>query len=113
MAGLLVQNTKGIYLQTIIKRLARYKIYIDRSRWYYVLIQFFVIILIYFNTLDLQLDWWHYPIIFLVTISSMIVAGFIDRRIGMIREEQRFYSTENPVIQDILNRLKEFEKWKE
>ena len=97
-------------MQTIIKRLARFKIYIDRARWYYVLIQFFMIVLIYFNTMDFALSWWHYPMIFFAVIFSMIIAGFLDRRVGMIREEQRFYSTENPVIQDIVRRLKEIEK---
>ena len=94
----------------MIKRLARFKVYIDRARWYYVLIQFFIIILIYFNTMGLELTWWHYPVILLVTIFGMIIAGYLDRRIGFLKEEQRFYSNENPVIQDIVRRLKEIEK---
>ena len=97
-------------MQKIIKRIARFKVYIDRARWYYVLVQFFIIILIYFNTMDFVLELWHYPVIFLVVIFSMIIAGFLDRQIGMIREEQRFYSTENPILQDIVRRLKEIEK---
>ena len=94
----------------MIKRLSRFKVYIDRARWYYVLIQFFIIVLIYFNTKGYTLSWWHYPVIFIVVIATMIIAGYLDRRIGVLREEQRFYSTENPVLLDILEQIKELKK---
>jgi len=93
----------------VIKRLARFKIYIDRARWYYVLVQFFLILLIYFNSMGLNLDWWHYLIVISVAFSGMVVVGFIDRRIGLIKEEQRFYSIQNPVLVDIVKRLKSLE----
>ena len=60
--------------------------------------------------MDFALSWWHYPVILLVVIFSMIIAGYLDRRIGFLREEQRFYTNENPIIQDIVRRLKEIEK---
>ena len=94
----------------MIKRLARFKIYIDRARWYYVLVQFFLILLIYFNSMDFNLDWWHYLIVILVAFSGMVIVGFIDRRIGLIKEEQRFYAIENPVLADIVRRLKTLER---
>ena len=93
----------------MIKRIARYKIYVDRARWYYVLIQFFIIVLIYIETKGFELDWWYYPLLVIIILVSLIVIGFADRRAGMLKEEQRFYSTENPVIRDIVERLKRLE----
>ena len=60
--------------------------------------------------MDFNLDWWHYLIVILVAISGMVIVGFIDRRIGLIKEEQRFYAIENPVLADIVRRLKTLER---
>jgi len=94
----------------MIKRIARFKIYVDRARWYYVLLQFFIIILIYLETKGFRLDWWHYPVIIIIALAGMIVIGFIDRWIGMLKAEQKFVTSENPDIQEILKRLKELKE---
>lgn len=49
-----------------------------------------------------NLAWWHYPIVVAGVMFLFLVAGYADRKLGLIKEEQRFYSTENPVIQEIL-----------
>ena len=90
----------------MIKRIARWKIYIDRARWYLVLSQFFMILIIFINSTGLKVSWWHYPFIILGTLFTFIVVGYFDRRMGIIKEEQRFYSTENPVIQEILKEVR-------
>lgn len=92
---------------SFIKRAARYKIYVDRARWYIVLVQFFMIVLIFIDSKGIELVWWHYPIVIVAVMIMFLIAGYIDRRSGLIKEEQNFYSTENPVIQEILNRLKD------
>ena len=90
----------------MISMIARFKIYVDRARWYIVLVQFFMILLIYIDTKSIELVWWHYPIIVSITILAFILMGFIDKRIGLIKEEQRFYSTQNPVLQEILKEVR-------
>jgi asparagine N-glycosylation enzyme membrane subunit Stt3 len=93
------------YNLEIIKRLARFKIYVDRARWYLVLIQFFIIVLIYTEQKGLELSWFHYPFIILGVMVVLVVVGFLDRLSGMIKEEQRFYSNENPIIKEILDKV--------
>lgn len=66
-----------------------------------------MIVLIFIDTKGIELVWWHYPIVIVGVMVLFLVAGFIDRKSGLIREEQNFYSTENPVIQEILNRIKD------
>ena len=93
----------------MVRRLARFKVYIDRARWYYVLSQFFMIIIIFLRTIGIRPQWWEYLAIVIATLFIMIFLGYADRRFGMIREEQRLYSTENPVMQDIIRRLNNIE----
>ena len=90
----------------MIKRIARYKIYVDRARWYMVFIQFIMIIIIFLQSNGIVLHWTLYPVIVFAVLLLMIIVGYIDTRLGLIREEQRFYSTENPVISEILKVLK-------
>lgn len=66
-----------------------------------------MIVLIFIDTKGIELVWWHYPIVIAGVMAMFIVAGYVDRRTGLIKEEQRFYSNENPIIQEILNRLKD------
>ena len=89
----------------MIKRLARYKIYVDRARWYLVLIQFFMIAFIYLKTMGIELEWWYYPILVIVILGFFITVGFLDKITGVYKEELRYNSINNPVIQEILERL--------
>ena len=101
------------YSVEIIKRLARFKIYVDRARWYLVLIQFFIIVLIYAEQKGLNLVWYHYPFVILIVMIILVIVGYLDRWSGMIKEEQRFYTNENPVIREILENLKELQSGKQ
>ena len=91
----------------MIKRLARYKIYVDRARWYMVFVQFIMIVIIFLQSNGINLHWGLYPLVVLTVLFIMVIIGFIDRKMGMIKEEQRFYSTENPIIQEILRKVNE------
>ena len=90
----------------MIKRLARYKIYIDRSRWYFVLIQFFMIVIIFIESKGFELEIWHYPLIIIGILFLLLVAGYIDRVSGIIKAEQQFYADENPFFQDMIKEIK-------
>jgi hypothetical protein len=35
----------------------------------------------------------------------LVIVGYLDRLSGMIKEEQRFYSNENPIIKEILDKV--------
>lgn len=91
----------------MIKRLARWKVYVDRSRWYFVLIQFLMIVIMFIESKGFHLEWWHYPLIIIGVLSLLVVAGFLDRSSGIIKAEQQFYADENPFFQDMIKRIKE------
>lgn len=93
----------------MIKRIARYKIYVDRSRWYFVLIQFLMIVIMFIESKGFELSLWHYPLIAIIVLFLLVVAGFLDRISGIIKAEQQFYADENPFFQDLLKRIKDLE----
>lgn len=90
----------------MIKRLARWKIYVDRSRWYFVLIQFLMIVVMFIESKGFILSWWHYPLIVIGVLLLLVVAGYLDRSLGIIKAEQQFYADENPFFQDMMRELK-------
>lgn len=89
----------------MIKRLARFKAYTDRARWYSSTAQFILIIL-YTATSPIQfrLRLKMLALVIIVMIG-LIVIGYVDRKIGFIKEEQRFYSYENPMTMEIIEKL--------
>ena len=90
----------------MIKRLARWKVYVDRSRWYFVLIQFLMIVIMFIESKGFHLEWWHYPLITISVLVALVVAGFIDRALGIIKSEQEFYAQENPFFQNLMKEIK-------
>lgn len=90
----------------MIARLARYRAYTDRSRWYVVLVQFILIVLTFLSVRKIELIWWQYFILIFVILFLLVLGGFIDRKLGMIKEEQRFYADENPVISQMAEDIK-------
>ena len=89
------------------KRLARFKIYTERARWYMIYVQMLLLIGIWLNTLGIDLVWWHYPIILIICACLFIVFGYLEVKIGLLKYEQEKYAQENPVLQDILKEIKE------
>lgn len=94
----------------MIKRLARWKIYVDRSRWYFVLIQFLMIVIMFIESKGFELNLWHYPIIIIGVLFLLVVAGFLDRLSGIIKAEQQFYADENPFFQDMISKINKIDK---
>ena len=90
----------------VIKRTARLKVYVDRSRWYFVLIQFLMIVIMFIESKGFELEFWHYPLIIIGVLFLLVAAGYLDRVSGMIKAEQQFYADENPFFQEMMRKLK-------
>lgn len=89
----------------LIKRLARYLQYMDRSKRYVSTLQFILIVLMY---LDMRIDFsnWLFYFLMCAIVLSMLIIGFIDKRLKIYEEEQRYISENNPVIQEIKELIK-------
>lgn len=93
----------------MVKRLARYLQYMDRSKRYISILQFILIALIAFDKQVDFFDWMFYGLAVAI-ILGMLVIGFIDKKIGIYEAEQDYVTSNNPQIQEIkqmLNDLKE------
>ena len=92
------------------KRLARFKVYIDRARWYMVYLQMLLMIAIFIQTSGFEMEWYYYPIILISVVCLFILFGYFEVKSGMLKHEQQKYGEENPVLQEILNEIKELKK---
>ena len=90
----------------MIERIARWKVYVDRSRWYFVLIQFLMIVIMFIESKGFELEFWHYPLIIIGVLFLLVVAGYLDRSSGIIEAEQEFYAKLNPFLQEMMRKLK-------
>ena len=99
------------------KKLIRWKVYIDRSRMYIGYIQFILIIYVFIKSLgDNPLTGYVFshslfalPALFLLFILLSLVIGYIDSKLGLREEEIRNHSKSNPVLMDIQESLKELQ----
>lgn len=91
----------------MIKRLGRYRAFVDRSRWYFVLVQFLMIVIMFIESKGTELYWWHYILIIFGVLCLMVTAGYLDKKLGILKAEQQFYADENPFFQDLLKRIKD------
>ena len=88
------------------KRIARFKVYTDRARWYVGYVQLLLMFAVWLKTYEVKLDWWHYPILLLGIIFGFILFGFLETKLGILQEEQNKYAEQNPVLMEILRELK-------
>lgn len=92
----------------MIKSLIRWKIYADRARWYMAFGQTVLQLAIYFSLSGGSLSLYQWVLISLSTVVGFVVVGFIDVKVfKALKEEQRNYSEQNPVIMEILDKQKE------
>jgi len=89
------------------KRLARFKIYVERSKWYAYFFLMLIQIAIFIQTSGFEMKWWYFPIIFIGVVCCFIVVGYFEVKIGLLKYEQEKYAQENPVLQEILKEIKE------
>lgn len=95
----------------------RWKIYIDRARMYIGYISFIMIAFMFLNDFDNEsirsfLDdnkFITYPVVMILFIVFSLILGRFDTKFGVRKEEMRNASNENPVLMEILERVKNIE----
>lgn len=88
------------------KTLVRWKIYTDRARWYMGYVQMLITLTILMQTSGIKVELWYLPVLFVVIACLFIIVGYIEVKLGTLKEEQKKYAEENPVIQEILREIK-------
>ena len=97
-------------MNTYLKRLVRYKIYIDRARTYIGYVQFLMLAVIMAKQFGFKLGFWGSILLVILFFGGCLVIGFIDTKIGIRREELRNSNEQNPGISEILRIVKKLEK---
>lgn len=54
--------------------------------------------------------WWYFPLLLAAIIFGFIFIGYLEVKIGFLKEEQNKYAEQNPVLQEILEILKQKDK---
>ena len=99
------------------KALVRWKIYIDGARMYIGYISFIMIAFMFLNDLNDEtirsfLDdnkLITYPVVMILFIVFSLILGRLDTKFGVRKEEMRNASSENPVLMEILEKVKKIE----
>jgi len=98
--------------------LIRWKIYIDRARMYIGYIQFLMIGFVFLRSFE-KTNWGalifdnlliSIPILFVLFILLQLILGRIDTLLGLREEEMRNASSSNPVMRELLSRVKEMQE---
>lgn len=99
------------------KTFVRWKIYIDRARMYIGYISFLMIAFMFLN--DFKNDnirnfldenkLISYSMVMVLFIVFSLILGRLDTKLGLRKEEMRNSSSENPVLMDILKKVKSIE----
>ena len=92
------------------KRLARFKIYTDRARWYVGYVQLLLMVSIFLKTNGIDIPLWAYPIMLLCIVFGFILFGFLEIKLGILKEEQNKYAEQNPMMVEILEEIKRLQK---
>ena len=95
------------------QKLIRWKVYLDRSKMYIGYVQFFLIILVFIqsmesnpisdfvaNNLIISI-----PLILAIFVFLSLVVGYIDSKLGLREEEIRNHSQSNPILREIKDSL--------
>ena len=98
--------------------LIRWKIYVDRARMYIGYIQFFLLIVVFINTLGdntygkylVRYSFISIPVLLILFFGGSLVLGYIDSRLGIRSEELKNVSYSNPVQREILEILRELKE---
>jgi hypothetical protein len=99
------------------KAFVRWKIYIDRARMYIGYISFVMIAFMFLNDFENEsirtfLDenkFITYPVVMILFVAFSLILGRLDTKFGVRKEEMRNASAENPVLMEILNKVKTIE----
>jgi hypothetical protein len=99
------------------KAFVRWKIYIDRARMYIGYISFVMIAFMFLNDFENEsirtfLDenkFISYPVVMILFVVFSLILGRLDTKFGVRKEEMRNASAENPVLMEILDKVKTIE----
>lgn len=89
------------------ERIGRFRIYIDRAKWYVATLQASMIAVVFLDSIGVELNTIETVILFLVTPVLYIVVGYVDVKLGFLKSEQRKYNQENEAMQEILRKVDE------
>jgi hypothetical protein len=97
----------------LIRKIARWKVHIDRSRIYISYIQLFLVAVVVlkqfengFTNFVFKYPYFALPVLFFAFLGCSVVVGYLESKTGLKNEEMRHYSENNPVIMEILKHLK-------
>lgn len=91
--------------------IAQFKVYAVRSQQYAgILVLFIQVSMFLVINAELDLIWWQYILVLLLSVFLFIFAGFLDVKLGVLSKEQKLFSDKNPVLSEVLERLERIER---
>lgn len=84
----------------------RLKVYFDRARMYVSYLQTFAVLVTALKVFDMVPPWWLFCVMCVVFGVLCIFVGWLDSRFRIFEEEQKRISEQNPMLVEILDRLK-------
>ena len=95
----------------MIKRLGRYQVYVERSKQYVGTLTLFIKISLFISiNVGLELLWWQYLVVFVLAPIIFLVFGYLDVKIGVMSQVQKFQGDKNPIFNEFFARLERIEK---
>lgn len=95
----------------MVKIIAQFKVYAVRTQQYAGIVMLFIQVSLFIAiNAQLELVWWEYIIVFVVSAILFLFVGFLDVKFKVLSEEQKFYGEKNPIFVDIKKRLERIEK---
>ena len=91
------------------KRIAKYKIYLDRSRTYAAYIQLLLLLKLVLSDVGVYSVWLVVGGLFLCMCLFMFV-GYLDTRLGIRSREMEDNGLKNPILMEILKNTQKWEK---
>jgi len=91
------------------KLFARYKIYFDRARMYLSYVQSAAVVLTALKVFNIVPPLWAMPLLLIGFVVACLVVGWADMKMGIFKAEQQRVSEQNPMLAEILDRIKGLE----
>lgn len=94
------------------------KIYFDRARMYLGYINFFMLNMVLINSFDnstmknllSEYQLIAIPLLFVVYLFALLFIGYLDTKWGLRQEEMRNNAMNNPVMQDLLQSIRDIKE---
>lgn len=91
------------------KTIAKYKIFLDRSRMYLNYVQFTIMLKLLFSDINIESDFLFF-VLLVAVLLLMIFIGYLDTLFGIRSREMENNSLTNPVLREIFKILKDQNK---